>query len=272
MSRLLNLGVDCRVYDPLIDQNSNPALCSFEEVMQSDVLSLHVPLTFDGPYATHQLLDKEKLVSLKPDCLLLNTGRGPVIDNKALSQVLIDRTDLQVVLDVWENEPDIAVDLMPRLSIATPHIAGYSLEGKWRGAQAVCEAMSRYFQLEQNLEQSLEPSNEALFSKISPVTFPAMFSELMFSEIGRPERSLNAASLDKVVMGCYPIEEDDARLRAVCDSSEATASGFDRLRKEYPVRRELASYQIHNAGSCSLERQQQLIAAGFDAAQFKNDG
>ncbi|MFP3560049.1 NAD(P)-dependent oxidoreductase, partial [Paraburkholderia sp. SIMBA_049] len=116
---------------------------SLEQVLsQSDVVSLHVPLTNEknstnpkgSNYPTRHLINTAALAMMPADTILINSARGPVIEESAL-KADIERTRRQVVLDVFEHEPEVAVSLLSTLAIATPHIAGYTLEGKLRGTQ-----------------------------------------------------------------------------------------------------------------------------------------
>ena len=104
-----------------------------------------MPLTSEGPHATQHLFDQEKLTRLQKNCLLVNAARGPVINNKDLLEVIDQRPDLTVFLDTWENEPGISRELLAKVDLATPHIAGYSVEGRLRGTQMILDAAARHF-------------------------------------------------------------------------------------------------------------------------------
>jgi erythronate-4-phosphate dehydrogenase len=137
---LLRQGVRAVGNDPFL-ANSDLPLVNLEEMMQCDVICLHTPLTKTGAHPTQHLFDKTRIEQLKTGAVLLNAGRGAVVDNAALLQCLEQREDLQVVLDVWENEPAIDGNLLAQVTIGTPHIAGYSAEGKLRGTEMVYEAL-----------------------------------------------------------------------------------------------------------------------------------
>lgn len=140
--QLCALGVQCRVYDPFLDSADIPDLCSFEQVLDCEIISVHTPLTTSGPYPTHHMFDRQTLQQIKSTSLLINAGRGGVIDNIALLSLLKQRSGLQVALDVWESEPQIDTELLDLVAIATPHIAGYSYEGKIRGTQMLFDSLS----------------------------------------------------------------------------------------------------------------------------------
>ncbi len=139
------MQIPCLGYDPLLSHSGLP-LADFNAVLACDVLCLHTPLTRKGLFPTWHLFDENVIGRLKPGTVLLNAGRGAAVDNVALLARLRDKNDLRVVLDVWENEPAIDPELLQRVAIGTPHIAGYSIEGKWRGTlmvyQALCEFLA----------------------------------------------------------------------------------------------------------------------------------
>ncbi|HHG5609892.1 TPA: 4-phosphoerythronate dehydrogenase PdxB, partial [Pseudomonas aeruginosa] len=107
---------------------------------EADVISLHTPLNRDGEHPTRHLLDEPRLAALRPGTWLVNASRGAVVDNQALRRLLEGGADLEVALDVWEGEPQADPELAARCLIATPHIAGYSLEGKLRGTAQIYQA------------------------------------------------------------------------------------------------------------------------------------
>lgn len=146
-SRLLDclqkLGAAVVGFDPFLVDSDLP-LVNFERILECDVICLHTPLTKTGAYPTFHLFDQSVIQQLKPGAVLLNAGRGAVIDNAALLQRIEHHNDLRVVLDVWENEPAINGDLLVHVAIGTPHIAGYSAEGKLRGTEMVYEALCNF--------------------------------------------------------------------------------------------------------------------------------
>ena len=140
LRHLQNSDVDVIGFDPFLLDSGLP-LVNFEKILECDVICLHTPLTKSGAHPTYHLFDKSVINLLKPGTVLLNAGRGAVIDNAALLQRIENNGDLNVVLDVWENEPAISDDLLAHIAIGTPHIAGYSAEGKLRGTEMVYEAL-----------------------------------------------------------------------------------------------------------------------------------
>jgi erythronate-4-phosphate dehydrogenase len=142
--RLKAQGADVRCYDPNLTLTQNPDLTSLDEVLACDVISMHTPLVTTGPHPSFHLLGRKELLQLKTGAVLINCGRGPVINNQALLDVLAERDDLRVVLDVWEPEPDISLELLNRVLLGSPHIAGYSYDGKLNGTEMIYQALCRH--------------------------------------------------------------------------------------------------------------------------------
>lgn len=212
-----DLGWQVLGYDPLLPASKfNNA--SFEQVLsQSIALSLHVPLTDaeDSDYPTRHLIDAAALAMIPEQTLLINSARGPVIDATAL-EADIDRTGRQVVLDVFEHEPQVSEQLLSKLAIATPHIAGYTLEGKLRGTQMIYDALC------ENLDTTPVQSMHNLLS----------VNMYLWSELkAHPDR------LPKF----YDIMRDDKSLRAQVSDGQVSGNDFDQLRRDYHLRREWQS-------------------------------
>ncbi len=234
--RLTGLGVTCRCYDPFLSRDQIADLTDLESTLQSDVICLHTPLTESGPHPTYHLFNEACLRALKPGSLLINAGRGAVIDNRALLS-LIEPLRLRVVLDVWENEPAIDLALVDRVELATPHIAGYSDDGKLRGS----------FMIRDALDQWLGHKTQEM-----PLT-----SQQINAQVN---------SLDEALLTSYDVREDDARLRqAMSVSAVEVAQAFDGLRKNYPQRLEYSHYRLEpgDGGEFSPELQAELNGLGF---------
>lgn len=114
---------------------------------EADIITFHVPLTYDGSYPTHHLADEAFFTSLKRKPLFINTSRGSVTDTAGLKRALRTGQIRQAVIDVWENEPSIDLDLLALAHITTPHIAGYSADGKARASQMSLDALCQFFHL-----------------------------------------------------------------------------------------------------------------------------
>ena len=113
-----------------------------EEVLaQSDAVTLHTPLTHDGAHATFHLINKESLGHLKPGAIFINAARGEVADTEAIIEAIGDKRIRTAIIDTWEGEPEINLRLLELACTATPHIAGYSVEGKERATRMALEAV-----------------------------------------------------------------------------------------------------------------------------------
>ena len=222
--RLQAWGVKTLLCDPpRADRGDRETFHSLDDlVAQADILTFHTPLFKDGPYKSWHLADAALLMALKPNTILINACRGPVVDNAALLEVLKMRHDLSVVLDVWEPEPDLSLELLDKVDIATAHIAGYTLEGKARGTTQVFEAWCDFIgQPQQVALESLLPA-------------PEFGSVTLRGKLDQP-------TLKRLVHLVYDVRRDDAPLRKVA----AKPGEFDRLRKQYEERREWSSLQVH---------------------------
>ena len=238
LRRLRALGIDAIGCDPFVIAEDLPQQ-SLAEVLTRDVVCLHTPLTRTGEYPTFHLLNEKNLATLKPDAVLLNAGRGAVIDNRALLRLLEQRHDLRVVLDVWETEPAIDITLLQKVALGTPHIAGYSLDGKLAGTRMLLQACCEFLGEELPITSA---TDEPLRLQLSN---------------GKAVNTLREA-----LLAVYDPRRDDAALRNFSDDAGISAH-FDRLRKNYPVRREIASCVIENWETLDHTAQKLLRAAGF---------
>lgn len=149
------LEINTLICDP-VKENMNfykKQFVSLEKLINnSDIITLHTNLNFNKKYSSYHLLDKTKIESLKNNSILLNTSRGSIINNKELLKVLEEGKKIDVVLDVWENEPDILLPLLNKVKIATPHIAGYSIEGRIRGIIKIFSDFKKFLNYKENDE------------------------------------------------------------------------------------------------------------------------
>jgi len=242
LRRLRALGINAVGYDPFVTGSDMPQ-SSLAEILTSDVVCLHTPLTRAGEYPTFHMLSEKNLAMLKPGAVLLNAGRGAVIDNRALLHLLEQRKDLRVILDVWETEPAINIALLQKVALGTQHIAGYSLDGKLAGTRMLLQACCDF-----------------LGEKIPAVKLAA---EPLCLHLTNGE---TVATLREALLAVYDPRCDDAALRNFSDDADMSVH-FDRLRKNYPVRREIASCVIENWKMLDHTMQKLLQAAGFSGCE-----
>jgi erythronate-4-phosphate dehydrogenase len=230
--RLAALGMRCLVNDPPLQQSGGcEDFVDLDAILDADVITLHVPLTKDGDYPSFHLADAAFLRRLKPGAVLINTSRGAVVDNRALANLLAMRDDLAVVLDVWEGEPAINAALLEHVTLGTPHIAGYSLDGKLRGTEMIYRAACACF--------GQTPHWRAA-DELPPTVSPPAAADGYGGGM---------AAVRSVVLAAYDIRRDDRRLRQMLAMpASERPDWFDQLRKHYPVRREFAQHCIDATG------------------------
>ncbi|WP_296201696.1 4-phosphoerythronate dehydrogenase [Psychrobacter sp. UBA3962] len=220
-----DLGWQVLGYDPLLP-TSDINNASFEQLLtQSDVISLHVPLTraADSDYPTYHLIDKQALAKMANTTILINSARGPVISEAELLLELEQNPQRQVVLDVFEHEPIVPAELLNKLTIATPHIAGYTLEGKLRGTQIIFDKFLTVFGPQGSGEVAIQSAY--LMDELLPEN---------------PYRWQQLKQAPEQLAKFYDIKADDALLRESINSEAQAvlAKKFDGLRKNYALRRE----------------------------------
>lgn len=247
---LKGLGWNVKVCDPPRQAVEGGDYVSLEQIIeQCDVISLHTPLTRTGAGATWHLFDEPRLQQLKPGTWLINAARGPVVDNAALRTVLLAREDLQAVLDVWEAEPEVDVDLAELCVLATPHIAGYSLDGKQRGTAQIYQAYCEFIGQTPTIQ----------LSDLLPAPW--------LSEVTLHADSDPAWALAMLCRGVYDPRRDDADFRrSLVGNVAEQRAAFDVLRKQYPVRREIEGLKVRIDGD-SQQLQQIVAALGAVAVQ-----
>lgn len=225
---LRGLGWQVRVCDPPRQAAEAGDFVSLEQIIaECDVISLHTPLDA----STRHLFDTARLAALKPGTWLINASRGAVVNNAALRLLLPQRSDLKAVLDVWEGEPQADVELAALCQLATPHIAGYSLDGKLRGTAQIYQACCR----------ALGVPERVRLDDLLPAPW---LSEITLD--GRADPAWVLASLCRAV---YDPRRDDADFRrSLVGDAEARRAAFDRLRKHYPMRREVDGLRVRIEG------------------------
>lgn len=190
-------------------------------LMESDIITVHVPLNTVGNDTTYRLINDKSVRKMKKGVWLINTSRGEVADTSSLKNGLKHGKFSGVVLDVWENEPDIDYELLEKAFIATPHIAGYSTDGKANGTAMIVNALSGFFDL--------------------PLRnwYPEIIPQPHIAEIGVDGKNKDREEiLREAVFHTYNIVEDDIRLRF-------SPGDFEKLRGDYPVRREFPAFRLN---------------------------
>ncbi len=229
-ARARALGLEVVLNDPpLAGRTGDKKYRPLHELLErADMVTVHVPLEEAGPHPTFQLINEALLSRLKPGAILLNTSRGAVAGGAAVEAAIDSGALGAVVLDVWEGEPTVRASLLEKVDIGTPHIAGYSFDGKARGTRMIYEAACRHF--------GVEP----LWTPEGLLPAPANAVIELSGNIADAQ-----SLLAKTVLESYDITADDKDMRAMLNLPEdARAKYFDALRKGYPVRREFASRTV----------------------------
>ena len=214
------MGMKVLINDPPLARAGRAGLVSLDDMLaQSDVVTCHVPLIREGPDTTLHLLDASRLARLRPHAIVINTARGAVVDNAALRHCLEEKRLGGAVLDVWEREPRPDPALIRAVTLGTPHIAGYSWNGKVAGTKMLYDAACFFFKRHFKWAPPAPPGEAGR----RPVVL----------EAGRPLDEV----LGELLPGFYDIRRDDAALRAIAELPASEQGGaFDRLRASYPAR------------------------------------
>ncbi len=212
---------------PLARETGDPVFLPLDELMNADIVTLHVPLTKAGVDRTYHLFDADRIRRMKPGSVLINTSRGSVVETEGIKGALRSGHLAAGVLDVWEEEPAIDVELLALAALGTSHIAGYSYDGKVNGVVMIHKAMCEYFGLHSAWTAPTDAGG-GLQGPI-PVSANADFE----------------AALLAAIKTCYDIEIDDRDLRTLLRlPAPERAKYFRRLRAEYRVRREFPNYWV----------------------------
>lgn len=218
--RLKAIGVRTILCDPILEERGIPGPWKNLEtlVTQADIITLHTPLTREGLHPTWHIINDDLISTLPNNRILINTSRGPIIDNIALNKALQKGKSLSVILDVWEKEPFISLSLLNKVDIGTAHIAGYSLEGKVNGTVQIFISYSNFLKIK-------------YLKKSDMLIPPPTITKLQLRSL------VNEESLRQLVHLLYNVKYDDMHLRRVA----GIKGQFNIIRKDYHKRREWSS-------------------------------
>ncbi len=236
------LGMKCILNDPPRQrQSGSDTFVSLDRTLpQADILTLHVPLTKQGPDATRRMANEAFFSGMRDGALFVNASRGEVVDEVALRR---NRPKLGgLILDVWQNEPDISTETLALADLATPHVAGYSIDGRMRATHMIYREACRHLR---HKEQWQGPP-----------------------PIAREQIDLSEAQNDdpaEAVLRAYPVQHDDRELRKIAELSPGDRGPyFDGLRKNYPFRKEFSNFEVR---SVTAEAGRVLQALDFNVAR-----
>lgn len=214
------LGMQLILNDPYrLQAESNFPHTSLTELLaQSDIISLHTPLTNAGDHPTFHLINSDNLAYIQPHSLLINAARGDVVNEAAL----LARHDLQLITDCWSHEPNINSELLAKSQLATPHIAGHAWDAKYRGGFMAAQALAHWS------------------GQKSPEYTPHSSQQPPILASGKtPLEQLNS-----ILQQAYPFFLDDQTLRNSPDAERAHT--FEHYRRHYPLRREWTELSVTN--------------------------
>ena len=234
------LGMNVLLNDP--PRAGKEGAAAFSEMAEiskkADFITFHVPLNLSGGDATFHMADALFFEQLGKKPFFINSSRGEVCDNAALKQAIRAGRLSGAALDVWENEPDIDLDLLNLLDFATPHVAGYSADGKSNGTAMCILSLVSFFGLDGDFDHSA----------LQTPPLPACREIDLMPYFNGHENETEL--LYRAVTSAYDIVSDDSRLRR-------NPGAFEKLRGDYPLRREFDSYLVY-APSCLMELLEKL--------------
>jgi erythronate-4-phosphate dehydrogenase len=235
------IGLQVLLNDPPRERKEGTyGFISLEGILrEADIITLHVPLNRIGNDRTYHLVNDRFLSKMNKGSLLINTSRGEVVNTEALKKALKAGLPSSAIIDVWENEPEIDTELLGLSYIATPHIAGYSADGKSTATAMIIQTLSKFFDLGlDDWEPAIipEPKNKILHYNAKNKSLQEIITDL--------------------VMHTYDIKSDDKSLRA-------SPTDFEQIRVNYPLRREFWAYKII-ASNLSLNDRKVIMRLGFN--------
>lgn len=241
------LGMKVVLNDPpLARQTGDQKYRPLTELFGCDFLTFHVPLNKSGQDKTYHMADSSLFEQLRPGIVFMNSSRGGVMETTAVKAAIKSGKFAACVLDVWEGEPNIDAELLSMVDIATPHIAGYSYDGKVAGMIMIYEAFCSHFGI-----KATHKIDDFLPASIVP-------------SLDIDARSVHEQTVIRnAVKELYDIMADDRNMRQILALPAAEQGKyFDKLRKDYPVRREFQNTRItlHNT---SGKLAQKLAGIGF---------
>ncbi|WMY96680.1 MAG: 4-phosphoerythronate dehydrogenase [Arsenophonus sp.] len=223
---LTTWGVQTLLYDPPLANitKNNKKFCSLKQIInEAEILTFHPNLNKSSQNSSYHLLNKELLDSIPKGRILINTSRGSVFNNQILFNRLKNGKKIHIILDVWENEPSFLLPLLTYTDIATPHIAGYSLEGKIRGTLHIFNEFNKFL------------GQKSYYVQLNDLLPTPDFYQINLNG------ELTQENLKRLIHLVYDVRRDDACLKKTAHIDGA----FDNLRKHYPNRREWSSLTVN---------------------------
>ena len=230
------IGVATILNDPpLKDQTGDDQYRSLKEALSADIVTLHTPMISGGRYPTKNLITDRQLQMMKPDVILINAARGGVVDEVGLLTRMATNPQMKTVIDCWDNEPTVNHDLLSNATLATPHIAGYSYDGKLKATKMLYESLCVFLEIQSEWKE------------------PEVVKKLF--DYDKDDLSL----LSELVFSCYDVRIDDQEMKKLLHLSKDEAKkAFDQMRKNYRIRNEFDKTSVQLVGDHAV-----LRALGF---------
>ncbi|MGC9386306.1 MAG: 4-phosphoerythronate dehydrogenase [Hydrogenovibrio sp.] len=224
------LGMTLLLNDPPRVANENlTGFVDLDTALSADIITVHTPLKYDGSHPTYHLLSADKLSQIQPHQILINAARGGIIDEQAWANTPTQAN----IIDCWENEPNIDETLYQTANIATPHIAGHSLDAKLAGSIMVFKALCQHWQT---------PPDINIDARLPPPPAP----------INTQTTGDFETDLQRVLAQCYRPEADDAAIRG--KNTLETHKKYEYYRRHYPIHREWPQHSVHPSGDLKFDK------------------
>lgn len=222
----LDLGLKVlRCDPPRAESEGEEGFVSLETIArEADIITFHTPLIRDGKYPTFHMANDMFFTSLAKKPILINSSRGEVVEEVALKNAAANGLVSEMIMDCWEHEPDIDCELMEQTCISTPHIAGYSADGKSNATRMAVENIARFFGWAPDLS-GIQP----------PAIDPSELDAALYPE----------NTIEHLILQTYDPRTDSQRLR---NSPES----FEQQRGDYPLRREYRAFTVKNAQTTDI--------------------
>ncbi|BBN60340.1 4-phosphoerythronate dehydrogenase [Hydrogenovibrio marinus] len=218
--KAIALGMTVFLNDPPRQEKEDlPHFVDLDKALSADIISFHTPLTKDGKYPSHHLLNQNNFHLIHPSTVVINAARGGIIDESVWSKT---ETDINII-DCWENEPNIDANLYQKADIATPHIAGHALEAKIKGSSMVYEVLCQHWN---------QPIQSHWKAQVPHPTEP------LTASYGDSFQSM----LFKLVHHCYDPVIDDLAIRS--NEIDEIHKKFEYYRRHYPTHHEWTEFTV----------------------------
>lgn len=221
------IGIKTLINDPPLEIicNNKNFFSDLNICLSADILTFHVPLINSHPFPTFNLLNSSLILNNLKSTIIINTSRGEVIDENEILNYANKNSSVDIILDVWKNEPYINLSMLERARFATPHIAGYSYLGKFNGTIIIAKKLANFFEFkyDQNFEKNIQEQKEIIKLNSNRDFFEKLYEAAQY------------------VFNPY---EETKKFKEQIKNSTDVGKAFDNYRKSYKLRKEFSQIQI----------------------------